>query len=257
MRGRFRFVKDQVGYKLAALLETRATMAPSTLEYMFGDDAEADAFIYSMFSDICAGRVDTATLMRVLELSGVYPDVVPRIVRLAETVPRSPSPAVRIFIHLERVTAPSAFSEFGPRVCPFYNYFQPALILLEHGVLPPLSVLRVAAELVIHHGFTADALCASYTDLAGRGQLGRRAADVLVPFTRDVDDSLLATTGPVLRAFARRLEGELAQDIPDVPILNDPPEIQWEALFVEDRTRARSMKMRTMGRSVDGNKRRR
>jgi hypothetical protein len=246
LRGRFRFLRDQVGYKLEGLLETRAAMPSETLEYMFGDDAEADAFIYSIYTDLCAGRVDVPTLMRVLELAGVYPDVLPRIVRMAERVPRGGG-AIRIFIHLDRVSAPTLFEEYGPRVCPFYNYFQPACVLVEHGVLPPLSALRVAAELVIHHGFTADALVASYLDMVARKHLGRRAADILVPFVEEVDDSLLATTAPVLRTFGRLLDAECPKDV-DMAPPPPPVEIDWIGLFDRDRARARAAKLRNLGR---------
>lgn len=246
LRGRFRFVKEQVGYKLAALLDTRASMPGDTLEYCFGDDAEADAFVYSLYSHLCANRLDAATLMRVLELAGVYPDVLPRIVRMAERIPRGGG-AIRIFIHLDRVSSPAAFDEYGSRVCPFYNYFQPACVLLEHGVIAPLAALRVAAELVIHHGFTADALVASYVDLAARGHLGRRAADALVRYLDDVDDSLLATTAPVLRAFGRMLDAECPRDLADPP--PPPPiEIDWTGLLGRDRARARAAKLRSLGR---------
>ena len=43
LRGRFRFIKDQVYYKLGALLQTRTEMPGPIHEVMFGDDAEADA----------------------------------------------------------------------------------------------------------------------------------------------------------------------------------------------------------------------
>jgi hypothetical protein len=76
---------------------------------------------------------------------------IPQIVRLAGRLPRGGG-AERVFIHLDRVSLPNAFEDFGKRVFPFYNYFQPALLLLADGVIDPLSVLRVAAELVIHHG---------------------------------------------------------------------------------------------------------
>ena len=246
LRGRFRFVKDQVGYKLASLLDTRASMPSDSLEYCFGDDAEADAFIYSIYADLCAGRVDIPTLMRVLEIAGVYPDVLPRVVRMAERIPRGGG-AIRIFIHLDRVSSPNAFEEYGPRVCPFYNYFQPACVLVDHGVLPPLGALRVAAELVIHHGFTADALVASYMDLVARHHLGRGAADVLVPFVEQVDDSLLASTAPVLRQFGRLLDAECPRAIASPPP-PPPREIDWVELFGRDRARARAAKLRSLGR---------
>jgi hypothetical protein len=246
LRGRFRFVRDQVAYKLASLLDTRASMSSETLEYMFGDDAEADAFIYSIYADVCAGRVEIPTLMRVLERAGVYPDVLPQVVQTAERVPRGGG-AIRIFIHLDRVSSPAAFEEYGLRVCPFYNYFQAACVLVEHGVLPALSALRVAAELVIHHGFTADALVASYLDLVARKHLGRAAADALVRCLDEMEESLWSTTAPVLRAFGRALDVECPRDLLTPPVV--PVEIDWVGLFERDRARARAAKLRHLGRS--------
>jgi hypothetical protein len=249
LRGRFRFVKDQVGYKLAALLETRLDMPADTREYMFGDDAEADAFIYSVFSDLSTGRVDPSILVPVLESAGVYPDVAPQIVRLAGRLPRGGG-AERIFIHLDRVSLPSAFDEFGKRVLPFYNYFQPALLLLGDGVLDPLSVLRVAAELVIHHGFTHDALVASYRDLATRGYVGGRVARVLGRYAATVDESLLATTGPVMRRFAEELLDDPVAKLEEPAPIGDTV-IDYISLFARDKKRARAAKLRSMGRDPD------
>jgi hypothetical protein len=248
LRGRFRFVKDQVGYKLAALLDTRAALRSDTLEYCFGDDAEADAFIYSMYADLCGGTVETPILMKVLEAAGVYRDVIPRVVRLAERVPRGGG-AIRIFIHLDRVSSPAAFDEYGPRVCPFFNYFQPACVLVEHGVLSPLAALRVATDLIVHHGFTADALVASYLDMVRRGHLGRAAADAFARGVDEHDDAVLGPTTPILRAFASSLERACPKDIPAIPTPPATP-IDWVQLFGRDRDRARLAKLRSLGRLV-------
>ncbi|HJL18842.1 MAG TPA: hypothetical protein RMH99_24480 [Sandaracinaceae bacterium LLY-WYZ-13_1] len=245
LRGRFRFLKDQVGYKLGALFESRAGLPAEVEEFMFGDDAEADAFIYSIYSDVCAGRVGTQTLMEVLRAAGVYEDDLPRLVRLASRVPRHDG-GRRIFIHLDRVSAPDVFEDFGPRVCPFYNYFQPALVLVEAGALGALGALRVAAELVIAHAFTPDALVASYLDMAERHHVGRRAAEALVEAIGGLEESHFATTYPVLRAFGDQLE-------PAVRELSDPPPVEASSLdyvnlFSRDKARARRAKERLTGR---------
>ncbi len=212
LRGRFRFIKDQVGYKMGALLETRAALPADVDEFMFGDDAEADAFIYSIYADICSGRVESDVLMTVLRNAGVYEDELPRLMRLTSRLPRHDG-ARRIFIHLDRVSSPAVFDEYGPRVCPFYNYFQPALVLLEQDALGSLGALRVAAELVIHHGFTHDALVASYADLVERHHLGGRAATLLVEAIDGLEESHFAATFRVLKRFGRELQIS-ARDLP-------------------------------------------
>src|SRR4051812_33889444 len=57
LRLRFRALRDQLGYKLPSLLMTRTGAGEEVLgvkESLFGDDAEADAFVYSLYADIMA-----------------------------------------------------------------------------------------------------------------------------------------------------------------------------------------------------------
>src|SRR5262249_41028697 len=73
LRLRFRAVRDQLGYKLPALLAARASVQhgandeSSSKETLFGDDAEADAFVYSLYADVVSGKVSVETLEEVLE----------------------------------------------------------------------------------------------------------------------------------------------------------------------------------------------
>lgn len=246
LRGRFRFIKDQVGYKLGSLLETRVDFPADTDEFLFGDDAEADAFIYSIYADICAGRVESDVLMNVLRAAGVYEHALPRLMRLSSRMPRHDG-IRRIFIHLDRVSSPRAFEEYGPRVCPFYNYFQPALVLLEQGALGALGTLRVAAELVIHHGFTPDALVASYVDLAKRQHIGGRAAATLAEAIDGLEETHFAATYPVLKTFGRELASEMRDRAEELPPPTALP-IDYVDLFSRDKARARRARERVLGR---------
>lgn len=241
LRGRFRFLRDQVSYKLGSLLSSRASMDAGTDEVLFGDDAEADAFVYSLYADICAGRVGSETLVAVLERARVYPDEIPNLVRLARRVPRR-DVTRRIFIHLDRVSPVSVFAEYGPRVCPFYNYFQPALVLLEDGGLPAAAALRVGAEIVIQYAFSPDALTASFMDLARRGYVGPRAAEALVEALRDTSAGSFATAEPVLRAFASDVEPRIPQLSP--PAAAEQVVIDYVGLFSRDKARARAARLR-------------
>ena len=174
LRLRFRAMRDQLGYKLPNLLDARArdqtlVSRPSELsEILVGDDAEADAFVYSLYADICGGKVDKSLLERVLHQGRVYEDQAELALSALERIDKAPV-AGRILIHLDRQTSPIRFREYGQRVVPFYNYFQAAIVLGEDGWVEPTAVLRVASELVEQHRFDADALVRSCLELVRRG----------------------------------------------------------------------------------------
>jgi hypothetical protein len=176
LRLRFRAVRDQLGYKLPALVKARAAVgengeSPAAWhETLFGDDAEADAYVYSLYADIVSGRVTEEVLLGVLERGRVYDDVLEQTLEIVRGI--EPVDAVeRILIHLERQTPPDDFRTYGLRVVPFYNYLQAAFVLHEDDRLAPGGVLRVAVELVTEHHFDGDALARSYLDLGRRGHL--------------------------------------------------------------------------------------
>jgi len=245
LRGRVRFLKDQVGYKLAALLDSRASMDASTDEVLFGDDAEADAFVYSLYADICAGRVGPDTLIAVLERARVYPEDIPTLVRLADRVPRHDATR-RIFIHLDRVSSVSVFAEFGRRVCPFYNYFQPALVLVELGALDGDAALRVGAEMVIEHAFGPDALMASFMDMVRRQHIGATTVKRIQEAMEQATPMHLLSAGPAIERFVADL-GERAGTLEDPPVWDHPP-IDYVGLFSRDKARARAARRRAMRR---------
>jgi hypothetical protein len=185
LRLRFRAVRDQLGYKLPALLGSRAKLAevgePAAhiTESLFGDDAEADAYVYSLYADFVSGRVSDDVLLQVLERGRVYEDVVALTMEAARAIERAEA-VRRILIHLEQQTPPDDFRTYGPRVVPFYNYLQAAFVLFEDERLGADGVLRVAVELVTEHRFDGDALARSYLDLARRGHLRGLRVDAIV-----------------------------------------------------------------------------
>lgn len=215
LRLRFRALRDQLGYKLPSLLEARAHAVPSRpsgpiddatpqkpgKETLFGDDAEADAFVYSLYADVISGHVPERVLMEICERGRVYADVAESVRRNARIVEQGDA-VERILIHLERQTPPDSFRIYGVRVVPFYNYLQAAFVVHEDGRLPAEGLLRVGLELVVQHRFDGDALARSYQDIARRGHLRGIGIDAL---TRAYDE--LKSRGlPGMDEIARMLE---------------------------------------------------
>jgi hypothetical protein len=245
LRGHFKFLKDQVGFKLGALLTSREALPALTDEILFGDDAETDAFVYSLYADLCAGRVGPEVLSQVLERAAVRAEEIPELLRLAGRLPRRDH-CLRIFIHLDRISSLDPFGEYGMRVCPFYNYFQPAVVLVEMGTIDAKAALRVAAELVIDQAFSPEALLASFVEVARRGHVGRLAKQALLAALLGVGTTEFATATPMLIAFGRELERTDVRD--SVPALA-PESLDYPSLLARERARARLAKLRVAKRT--------
>ncbi len=183
LRLRFRAVRDQLGYKLPNLLDARVHPMPlcaegGLTETLFGDDAEADAFVYSLYADVISGHVPERVLVEICERGRVYPDVIETVRQNARAVAKVEG-VERILIHLEGQTSPELFRAYGVRVVPFYNYLQAAFVVYEDRRLSPEGLLSVAHDLVVSHRFDGDSLARSYQELARRGHLRGRACDEL------------------------------------------------------------------------------
>jgi hypothetical protein len=206
LRGRFKALRGQVGYKLPVMLESRASAPPESDEVLFGDDAEADAFIYSLYADLLAGRVSDVVLRKILEAAAVYPDDAVRILHSWKKIPPS-DPVRRIFVYLDRLTPPGRFSRYGPRVVPIFNYFQAALVLMADGHLSAPQVIRVAIEMVQTAGYNLLTLSNSFQDLVRRGLPLESVANSLMQVLEG-PEALIHAIRPVpdiVSAFTKRL----------------------------------------------------
>lgn len=150
----------------------------------------------------------------------------------------------RIFIHLERVSSTAGFSDFGRRVCAFYNYFQPALVLLEDGALDAQAVLRVGADLVVAHTFNPEVLVASFDDLERRGYLSKNVVRRISEVADGIEPSSFGQASAPLRSLVRAME-EAAAGLPD-EVEVDTVKEDYLTLFEKDRARAKAAKRRAL-----------
>jgi hypothetical protein len=224
LRGRLRAVRAQVPYKLPTLLASRVAMNTVAPETLFGDDAEADAIVYSLYADLLAGKVPEDELERILRAARAYDDELEHTLELARTVVHQDS-VQRILIHLDQRSPTATFTRFGARLVPIYNYFQAALILYGDGVLGARQVLFIAQEMLSSSEFTIATLANSLQDLLRRGRLpmevARRLAEEAAEAARSGALSGAADLPPfeqMARVFADRVRH-----------LGGAPPLEWPA----------------------------
>ena len=201
VRGRFRLLREQVGFKLAELLRARLSAPAGAVEFLFGDDWESDPIIYSLYADVIAGRLEHDALADILVRLRIDPARLVEIKALSQKI--APADAVRrIFINLERRTPPDRFRSFGARLVPTFNYFQTALVLYEEGVVPLAAIVDVGRSLLERSAYSAARLRNSLDDLARRGYVAPVAA---VALRAELEEAgVLPSTG-VLGLWPRQL----------------------------------------------------
>ncbi|HVN87143.1 MAG TPA: hypothetical protein VMW17_20115 [Candidatus Binatia bacterium] len=178
VRGKFRNLREHIGYKLAELFKWRNAAPAHAREFLFGDDWESDPLIYSLYADVIAGRVGEEELRGVLEQIPVDRNQVEEVIGLQREIERAEAVA-RIYINLERRTPPANFRAYGRRLVPTFNYFQTAAGLFEDGELTLAAVAKVAESLIEHFEYTPERLGNSLADVSRRGHLSSRTTKVL------------------------------------------------------------------------------
>jgi hypothetical protein len=145
-RRRFREMRRHVAYKLAALLAYRGEWPDGGREWLFGDDAEADALIYWIYAGLRAGTLRGVELDRALRDAGVAEKDRARIVRAAGPLPACDS-VEGIYIFQVAKTPPLDLARFAPRVVAVKDPADAARDLANRGRLTADDVERVSAGL--------------------------------------------------------------------------------------------------------------
>jgi hypothetical protein len=204
-RARFRAIKSQIPYKLGALLAGRADAPIGVKETLLGDDAESDAFIYTLYADLVRGGVSRETLREILRRAKAYEDQTRYIEQELEAVVHE-NAVTRILIHLDQLTPPAAFADYFPLAVPIYNHLQTALVLSLDGTLGATAIIGVALELADHFGFDITRLTNSVEDIVRR-QRAQVGADRLGQLAEELR-GLIPSDGP-----RREQEQELIEKI--------------------------------------------
>lgn len=170
-RGQIGKLREQIGYKLSALLLNRLELPWEVEETLFGDDSESDALIYALYGDIVAGRLRDEELVKTLLKHQVRREDAEYVASLAADLPKKE--LVRaIYINLEVRRNPDRFTAFGARVVPCHDAFQAALRLFEDGQIDAEGVAAVAHQLVVTLRREPPSVLRSAADMVSRGAVG-------------------------------------------------------------------------------------
>ncbi len=221
LRGRFRALRAQIPYKLPVLLKSHVGMGGADAQTLFGDDAEADAIIYSLYGDLLSGAVPLDELERVLHAARAYDDEIAKTMFLAERAVKTDS-VKRIMIHLDMKSPTALFAQFGKRLVPIYNYFQAALVLYSDGVLSARQVLFVSMDMLTSPEYELTTLANSLQDLLRRGRLDK---DVARQLSNEVQD--VAETGALAEQGLPPFEHMAEAFAERVRQLGDAPPHEW------------------------------
>ena len=150
-RGRFSALRQQIPYKLAALLAARAALPPGCSEVLFGDDTESDAYIYSLYSALVTGALRPAGLAAALEERGVAPEERAALVKTADDLgplfaeigAASPRPVAHVFIHSVKQRANLVTYPQGVQPEAYEAPLLPAAVLFKEGWLREKALRRV------------------------------------------------------------------------------------------------------------------
>jgi hypothetical protein len=197
-------IRHQTGYKISGLLLNRRELPWGVREFLFGDDSESDALIYSLYADIVAGRLRGDDLRATLIGNHIEPEDADYIVSLAADLP-SHDLVHGIYINLEKRSPPSRFAAWGERLVPCFDTFQMALHLYQSGLIRPTAVFNVGRDLLNRHNYRPVGLLRSALDLAERRRVSLetlvalwpelRAQELVPPFVT-LDPSAQPQTAP-------------------------------------------------------------
>jgi hypothetical protein len=244
-RGRFRAIRGQVAYKLAELIQGRADSPIGTPETLFGDDAESDAFIYTLYAELLAGGVDVEHLRAILKKAGAYGDQMATIEQRLEAVVHERA-VKRIIIHLDQRTPPAAFAPYFPLLVPIYNHLQTAIVLYLDDTIGPEAIRSVAGELLQKYGFDEHRLANLSEDILRRVRM-RYPIEHLERLAQHLDELRASNGAPGNLTTLLEKVSERARYLIGRPLVSEEnvparQRYDWDALLDSERTRKEEQK---------------
>lgn len=161
-KAQFKKLKEQIGYKLGALLSLWYYLPHQSKLIFFGDDSESDALIFTLFSEIVAGNYKPREILTLLKFFGVYRHEAMKIAWLSRNIHKPAFPLHAAFINLDAASiSPSFFTKLSPFICPTDNTLQAAFSLWEMGLIRERAIRSIGRDLIYHFDMTPKELLRS------------------------------------------------------------------------------------------------
>ena len=205
LRGRFRSLRQHVGYKLEAMLRHRRDRAPAgARELLFGDDWEMDPLVYTLYADLIAGSIDRESARALLHLLRLSDQRIARLLELAAEAAVGEPVVDAILIHRARPGLPTGrLGKYGDRLTGTGSYLQTAVVLHHRGYLGERSVAAVADSLIEDEGWTREMVRAELEALGRRGRAELAEAAALAARNPSLFDPGDPAEPPLAASFPR------------------------------------------------------
>ncbi|MEI8027319.1 MAG: phosphatase domain-containing protein [Pseudomonadota bacterium] len=191
-KGKFKLLKHQVAYKVAAILNLIARMKDDSHILFIGDNAESDPMIYQSISMLLTGLITESEFVGLLSSLGVKAHQTRDILDRIGDVPRN----VKVSILIRRLESyPHRPSPIGGQVTIYYydHYLELAMHLMSQNLLDPRRPFKLMKEFHNRAGFSLRAI-GSALDAARNtfvhmeevfDEVKRNFAELQIPFESD------------------------------------------------------------------------
>ena len=154
--GEFKKLKEQLGYKLGALLSLWYFLPKTARLVLFGDDSESDAIVFTIFSLVSSGQLSGKALYELLLHLGVYRQEAIRVAWLSRQFEKTPThPILAAFINLDLNLAPTVFGSYAPFFYATENTMQAAAVAYENGMIRMKALVSIAREFLLRYDWSS------------------------------------------------------------------------------------------------------
>ncbi|MEZ4814713.1 MAG: phosphatase domain-containing protein [Bdellovibrionota bacterium] len=155
--GEFKKLKEQLGYKLGALLSLWYFLPKTSKLIFFGDDSESDARVFTLFALISSGKLNGKELYFFLLDLGVFRQEAIQVAWLSRHFEKVPSKALlAAFINLDLNLSPASYGRLAPFFFPTENSLQAAAVAYENKMIRMRAVVSVGREFLLLHDWSPE-----------------------------------------------------------------------------------------------------